>query len=201
MASLHNVGVERGEALTILSLLPRREAPADAGIGGGERTLDDAVQRLQEIGGEDAQAHHVVSVHKAVDGVRHFLTEDHVPLRELVRRWYLQADDDGRAVTILSLLQPTADHEHALADPVPADGAHGFFDNLVEFFLGLFRLGGERHGSITVERVLEPPSAAPDNDDDEGPVRAALEHLYHAAADREAPLTVIAVLGPIPPAD
>ena len=198
MASWHNAGGERGQMLTILSVLPTThdaEAARRELEGHDPLPLRSAVERLVHVSGADGEARHVVSVTKARDGLRHFRSEEHVAVRELVQRWYLRADGDADAVTILSVLQPSDATVRAAAAP----SAHpSLVESLVELFRSLFKVAGEDHASLTVLSVLEPRAAA-EPTEDEAPIRAALEHLYAAASDRETPLTVLALLGPIVP--
>jgi hypothetical protein len=114
MGRWHNILGENGQRLTILSLLAHPGGEPPGALPTGELTLQQAVDEIFRLAGDDGEAQVVLSVTDENDGS--FLSEEHVPLQDLVDRLYAAYGDDDEAV--LRFLGPGDD---PLSDGRPGD--------------------------------------------------------------------------------
>ncbi len=109
MPSWHNRFGENGQRLTILSLLARADPDASDPAPGGDLSLDQALQALYRIAGEDAAAGVLLSVTIRGDEGAEFTSQENVPLRELATQLYATFGPEGKAPTVLRVLGPDDD--------------------------------------------------------------------------------------------
>jgi hypothetical protein len=151
---LHNMLGEKGQALTVLSLLEGPDYVASGETVSG--SLRDVSDRLRQMaGGDDTELVSMYSVYPNEGGALEFLALELVPLRQAIQRIneINGRGGNGDVPTVLSVL----DRQDELDD---SDGAGpGAIGRLRDALRSLFNRAGENGQSLTVLSLLSEPDA------------------------------------------
>ena len=152
---LHNILGEDGEVLTILSLLQPAETAADKPLG--EMSLQEAIQRIYDIAGDEGRAQLVLSLRRTLGDAATdaFTSDEDVTVADLSGELLELADADSRVVLRrLTVADQPADDEIE-TDEDSAGG--GFRDALHRFIAALrhlFNIAGEDGQQLTILSLL-----------------------------------------------
>jgi hypothetical protein len=151
---LHNKLGEKGQALTVLSLLEGPDYVAAGETVSG--SLRDVSERLRQMtGGNDTELVSMYSVYPSEGGSLEFLALELVPLRQAIQRIneINGRGGNGDVRTVLSVL----DRQDELDD---SDGAGpSAIGRLRDTLRSLFNRAGENGQSLTVLSLLSEPDA------------------------------------------
>ncbi len=127
MSRWHNKLGEGGQRLTILSVLARVPLADTQQRSDAEVSLQQAIDELFRIAGEDGHARTVLDV-RLQDGLEpEFTTEENLSVRELADRIYESYGADGQSTSVLRVLGPDDDPfaQFAPAEPSNTDPERG----------------------------------------------------------------------------
>ncbi len=163
---LHNKLGEKGQALTVLSLL---EGPDFVGSEDLSGSLRDVTQRLRDMaGGDEAELVSMYSVYPNEGGSLEFLALELVPLRQAIQRinQINGGSDDTR--TVLRVLDGSEEEQEweasENAGPGAGSGSEGdgpvgqAMIHLRDAMRSLFNRAGERGETLTVLSLLSEPN-------------------------------------------
>jgi hypothetical protein len=162
---LHNKLGEKGQALTVLSLL---EGPAFVGSADISGSLHDVSQRIRDLaGGDEAELVNMYSVYPNEGGSLEFLALELVPLRQAIQRINQingGSDDSQTVMRVVDRSEESEDWEASeeaglMAGPDSAgDGTVGqAMSHLRDAMRSLFNRAGERGEALTVLSLLSEP--------------------------------------------
>lgn len=164
--SLHNILGEDGEQLTILSLLKPPDSPA-AETPLGEMTLQEAIQRIYDIAGDEGRAQLVLSLRRtfgdaATDA---FTTDQDVTVAALSSELLQLAGQDTPVVLRRLTVDDEPDDDGS--EDQGADPTGGFRDALhrfVQALRNLFNAAGDDGEQLTILSLLvrQPPASEGD---------------------------------------
>ena len=163
---LHHILGEDGEVLTIMSLLQPAQRATDQPLG--EMTLQEAIQRIYDIAGDEGRAQLVLSLRRTLT-TDAFSTEEDVTVSALSDQLLQLAGENPDVPVVLSCM--TQDDEPVDDDDEDDDDNGGFVDALHRFaqaLRNLFNAGGDDGEPLTVLSLLvrqptepgQPPTAA-----------------------------------------
>ncbi len=158
--SLHNILGEDGEVLTIVSLLKPPEASRLAEKPLGEMTLQEAIERIYEIAGEDGRANLVLSLRRAFDDPASdaFTSDEDVAVADLSTELYRSVNDKRDARVVLRKLTVADEPEMGDEDDDDGEGGPGPIREAIHGFIEalrrLFNIAGEEGAPLTILSLL-----------------------------------------------
>ncbi len=165
---LHNILGDDGEVLTILSLLQAPDRPdgaADKPLG--DMTLQEAIQRIYDIAGQEGRAQLVLSLRRSLGDASTdaFTTDQDVDVADLSAELLQLAGQDANAPVVLRRMTVADEPDDDGSEDQGDDGTGGFRDALhrfVQALRSLFNAAGEDGEQLTILSLLvrQPPASA-----------------------------------------
>jgi hypothetical protein len=179
MGWLQNAMGERGQRLTVLSVLPKVGANSDLPGGASTMSLQEAVDEIFRLCGEDGEARSVLTFASEQESDPQFTSEEHIALKDLAARLYQSCGEGATVSTILGVINSNDDlfgpTEGAGSPPAGSndsdgDSSSGPLDVLRRFREAVYRLFGgsvEEEVTPTVLALLVGPARAAGGPDSE----------------------------------
>jgi hypothetical protein len=179
MGWLQNAFGERGQRLTVLSVLPTTGGTTALPDAASSMSLQEAVDEIFRICGEDGEARAVLTFGLGNESDPQFTSEENIALKDLAQRLYRSFGEGATISTTLGVINPDDDlfgpaqivgSQISGSDDSEDDSSSGPLDALRRFREAVYRLFGgsvEDEVTPTVLALLVGPARTADGPDSE----------------------------------